>query len=98
MDALRGRREGGFKPVLLVGACVALHILLLSTHATMGGIQWGLRYTIDAIPAAALGIGLLLREEDDAWLSVLLPPAVVFGLCLNLVGTLAILNEWKIFL
>ena len=63
----------------------------------MGGIQWGLRYTIDAIPAAALGIALLRRPEGEA-LDAVLPPALVFGLCLNLVGTLAILNDWNIFL
>ena len=66
-------------------------------HGTMGGIQWGLRYTIDAIPAAALGIALLRRPEGEG-LDAVLPPALVFGLCLNLVGTLAILNDWNIFL
>ena len=34
------------------------------------------------------------RSADVA----LLPPALVFGVCFNIVGTLAILNGWNIFL
>lgn len=94
---LRGRPGGLWFPVFLIGTCVTLHLLALCAHATVGGIQWGLRYTIDAIPAAALGIALLRPDELDP-IALLPRPALVFGLCLNLVGTLAILNEWEIFL
>ena len=94
---LRGGEKGEALPVILVGVCVSLHLLLLCAHATMGGVQWGLRYTIDAIPAAVLGIGLLMREGEEGDLDWLLPPALVFGLGLNLVGTLAIINGWDIF-
>ena len=94
---LRGEAHGRAATVAIIGACVSLHLLALCAHGSMGGIQWGLRYTIDAIPAAALGIALLRRPEGEG-LDALLPPALVFGLCLNLVGTLAILNDWNIFL
>lgn len=88
--------------LLLVGVCISAHLLLLCAHGSMGGIQWGLRYTIDAIPAACLGIALLMnREKEDRIDNItdfLLQPTLIFGLCLNLVGTLAILNGWDIFL
>ena len=96
------RARGGaalpVKPLALIGACVSLHLLALCAHGSMGGVQWGLRYTIDAIPAAALGIALMLRGEDEGLTGFLTTPTLVFGLCLNLVGTLAILNDWPIFL
>ena len=94
---LRGEAWGKGALTAVIGVCVSLHLLALCAHGSMGGIQWGLRYTIDAIPAVALGILLLRRPEGEA-LDGLLPPALVFGLCLNLVGTLAILNDWNIFL
>ena len=82
----------------VAGACVSLHLLALCAHSTMGGIQWGLRYTIDAIPAVCLGIALILPREGEGLAGFMLIPATVFGLCLNLVGTLAILNDWPIFM
>ena len=94
---LRGERIGNGVALWITGVCVSLHLLALCAHGSMGGIQWGLRYTIDAIPAAALGIMLLRRGKGEA-LDALLPPALVFGLCFNIVGTLAILNDWNIFL
>jgi hypothetical protein len=94
---LRGEKWGNGPLAAIVGACVAAHLLALCAHGSMGGIQWGLRYTIDAIPAATLGI-LALRKPGGGGLEWLLPPALVFGLCLNLVGTLAILNGWNMFL
>ena len=94
---LRGDKLNHAALIALIGACVSAHLLALCAHGTMGGIQWGLRYTIDAIPAAALGIALLRRPEGEG-LDWLQPPALVFGLCLNLVGRLAILNGWNIFL
>ena len=39
----------------------------------------------------------VLAPEGEG-LDWLLPPALVFGLCFNIVGTLAILNDWNIFL
>lgn len=98
---VRRRRGGEPLPVKLLavaGACIALHLLALCAHGSMGGIQWGLRYTIDAIPAAALGIGLMLDDGREGVTGFLLTPTLVFGLCLNLVGTLAILNDWPVFL
>jgi len=94
---LRGEARGNGPLAAVVGVCVSLHLLALCAHGTMGGIQWGLRYTIDAIPAATLGI-LALRGPSGDGLDALLPPTLVFGLCLNLVGTLAILNDWNVFL
>ena len=95
---LRGKGTGSGAGLVLTGACIALHFLLLCAHATMGGIQWGLRYTIDAIPAACLGIGMLWREEGGERLEGLLWATLIFGAGLNLTGTLAILNDWPIFL
>ena len=84
--------------VVLAGVCVSLHLLALCAHSTMGGIQWGLRYTIDAIPAATLGILMMGEEPQREGPPILLTTALAFGFALNLVGTLAILNDWNIFL
>ncbi len=84
-------------PVFLIGVSVAAHLIILCLHSSMGGIQWGLRYTVDAIPAACVGIALIKKEDNDA-LRFLLSPIFIFGLMLNTVGTLAILNDWSIFL
>ncbi len=102
IERVAKRARGGAKlpaaALAVAGACVSVHLLALCAHGSMGGIQWGLRYTIDAIPAASLGIALMLPEEGEGLAGFLLTPALVFGLCLNLVGTLAILNDWPIFL
>ena len=97
------RRRGGaplpVAPLAVAGVCVSVHLLALCAHGTMGGIQWGLRYTIDAIPAVALGLALMPDDRQEGGITdFLLTPTLVFGLCLNLVGTLAILNDWPIFL
>ena len=96
------RRRGGaplpVAPLAVAGVCVSVHLLALCAHGSMGGIQWGLRYTIDAIPAVALGLALMLDDGHEGLTGFLLTPTLVFGLCLNLVGTLAILNDWPIFL
>ena len=98
VNYFRGKiKESIFWPAFIIGVCISLHLLALCAHSTMGGIQWGLRYTIDAIPAACLGIAVLRKDDTDS-LDWILPPALIFGLCLNLVGTLAILNGWEIFL
>lgn len=79
--------------VLLASASILLHFLALCLHATMGGWQFGNRYTVDALPALYCALMVLLsRERSD--LPALTRPAFLFGLCLNLVGTVALMNHW----
>lgn len=66
----------------LAGGLVVLHLLLLCAHKTMGGWQFGNRYTIDALPAVFLAY-LSLRKKPAVWDGLL----CLFGLALNLVGT-----------
>ena len=98
IDKVRGKiKTSLFWPIFLIVVCITINLLFMCAHPDMGGIQWGLRFTIDALPLACFGIAILLKEDDQK-LDWILPPMLIFGLCLNLVGTLAILNDWSIFL
>lgn len=79
--------------VLLTVALILLHLVLLCLHATLGGWQFGNRYTIDALPALYCALMLLLRE-DRRDLPALNLPLCLWGLGLNLWGTVSLFNGW----
>lgn len=82
------------RPVVVVSiVLIFLHFAALCCHATMGGWQFGNRYTIDALPVLYFALLSLLREDP----SDLLPlnyPLCFWGLGLNLTGTIALMNHW----
>ncbi len=65
---------------------IAVHIALTCFHRTLGGSQFGNRYTVDMIPAVLLGIVLMMKNERYD-ISRYLSPLLLWGLGINLVGT-----------
>lgn len=78
------------QPLIII--LVILHFLLLTAHKTMGGWQFGNRYTCDALPYLFYGLILLIPKNDK--LEKYNYPLFFFGLTLNLVGTIAVYNNW----
>ena len=70
---------------MLVLAVVVIHLLALTAHNTMGGSQFGNRYTNDVLPMAFLGLAISLPKESkwDKFNYVLF----VIGLTLNAIGS-----------
>lgn len=83
------RRPG----VTLSTVLILVHFAALCCHATMGGWQFGNRYTVDALPALYFSLLALLREEPSD-LRGLNYPLCLWGLGLNLAGTVALMNHW----
>lgn len=68
-------------------ALALLHMILLCCHKTLGGSQFGNRYTVDMIPVILFGLGYMLRDEKRDF-SVINYPMFFWGLGINLVGTI----------
>jgi len=69
------------------------HIVLFSLHRTLGGHQFGSRYTVDTLPAFYLGILFIIRSLPENNRSVYLNTApMLFGLLLNFYGTVEFLS------
>lgn len=88
---LRGLRREPAVP-LTVGL-ILLQFAALCCHATMGGWQFGNRYTIDALPALYTAL-TLLQKRDESDLQPLAVPLCLWGVGLNLTGTVALFNGW----
>ncbi len=70
-----------------------LHLLFLCCHKTLGGWQFGNRYTVDLLPVIFLGVLLWLRQEKSH-LPIWTYPLLFWGMGINLVGTVALMNGW----
>lgn len=71
---------------------IALNFLLLTMHRTMGGYQFGNRYTLDALAYAVFAIAATADKEDKY--EKIYIPLMIIGFCVNLVGTIAVYNNW----
>ena len=76
------------KPALavLIFAVIVLELVLITAHKTMGGWQFGNRYTNDVLPLAFLGLAASLPKEKTDWESfnyILL----FWGAALNIIGS-----------
>lgn len=69
---------------------ICVHFLILTAHRTMGSYQFGNRYTLDALPFAAFAAAYLGRDKYD----ICYTPLMLLGLCMNIVGTIAVYNNW----
>jgi len=76
--------------------CSALLIWLLffTAHKTMGGWQFGNRYTADCLPLLFAGLMRLTENGEKAFLPHI--PLFLFGFALNLTGSIALINGWLI--
>ncbi|MCL2357364.1 MAG: hypothetical protein FWC70_09460 [Defluviitaleaceae bacterium] len=74
-------------PLFVIPVLVLVHIFLFSLHRTLGGHQFGARYTVDVLPAVFLGLMLLLKDfpGNNALKS---HSAAIFGFALNFYGTI----------
>lgn len=79
-------KKGADKAVSIgVPILIAIHFLLLASHRTMGGWQWGNRYTIDALPY--LFLAFLEVSRHRGWMRYLDYILFIFGITLNFYGT-----------
>ncbi|MCL1877278.1 MAG: hypothetical protein FWF80_00295 [Defluviitaleaceae bacterium] len=65
---------------------ILAHIVLFSFHRTLGGHQFGARYTVDVLPAVFLALLFLLKKFSGNNAIKNLAPAI-FGFLLNFYGT-----------
>ena len=70
---------------------IMLHLVAFSFHRTLGGHQFGARYTVDTLPAFYLGLLLMLRKLPKNGSVYLNIAPMIFGLLLNFHGTVAFL-------
>ena len=64
-----------------------LHLLLLLSHRTFGGYQYGARYAVDLIPYTVLY--LMFDFAEEKWTKPLVM-VMILGLCLAIYGSLVI--------
>jgi len=71
-----------------------LHIVAFSFHRTLGGHQFGSRYTVDTLPAVYLGMLFMLRKlmpDNRIYLNIV---PMLFGLVLNFIGTVQFMTYY----
>jgi len=71
-----------------------LHIIAFSFHRTLGGHQFGSRYTVDTLPAFYLGMLFMLRTlklDKKIYLNIV---PMIFGLVLNFIGTVMFMTYY----
>ena len=74
---------------------IMLHLVAFSFHRTLGGHQFGSRYTVDTLPAIYLGLLLILKKLPQNGSVYLNIPPMIFGLLLNFQGTVAFLAYYS---
>lgn len=90
--ALRRRRREepflwGALPVLTAG-----YVFILCCHRTLGGWHFGCRYLLDVMPWLFFGLALW-KPAGERFRRYSLP-LFCFGAGLNLIGTVAVYNDW----
>jgi len=74
---------------------ILLHLVAFSFHRTLGGHQFGARYTVDTLPAFYLGLLLILKKLPQNGSVYLNIPPMIFGLLLNFQGTVEYLAYYS---
>ena len=90
-SALRTRR-GGVTCLWLLPLTLAVYLLVILAHRTLGGWQFGNRYLVDLMPWIFFGI-LIHQPDDDSLVRVSFPFALLAGVC-QIAGTVATYNYW----
>ena len=75
---------------ILIVVLSAIYLLIITMHKTLGGWQFGNRYAIDILPYVYLLVGLITEKHPG--LAKYCVPLCVFGMCLNIVGTVIVYN------
>lgn len=71
---------------------IFVHLLCITAHKTMGGYQFGNRYTNDVLPFIFLG--LLTMSPNNTDIPRYHYPLCILGICINIVGSIAVYNNW----
>ncbi len=66
-----------------------INLLLLAAHKTMGGWQFGNRYTIDLLPFMYIGLLQFIKNKPFPPANL---PLLLFGLVLNVAGTISLMT------
>jgi hypothetical protein len=74
---------------------IMLHLIAFSFHRTLGGHQFGARYTVDTLPAFYLGLLLMQKKIPKNNMVYLNIPPLIFGLLLNFQGTVEFLAYYS---
>lgn len=75
------------KTLIIVSAVIIIiELLCIASHKTMGGSQFGNRYTNDVLPLVLLSMAVLIPKTEGKYHG-LNYPLFLIGLSLNLVGT-----------
>lgn len=72
--------------MVMVPLLVAVHVVWICCHATLGAVQFGNRYLVDTLPYLFLGI-LWWMPRSKRFTQWHLP-LVCYGTCVNVVGTI----------
>ena len=73
--------------LIVIPVLIALHLFLICLHKTLGGWHFGNRYTIDFLPFMFYSLLCLTSYKND-WLMRFQYPIFIFGLALNVAGTI----------
>ncbi|MCL2628337.1 MAG: hypothetical protein FWD44_06555 [Oscillospiraceae bacterium] len=71
-----------------------LHIVAFSFHRTLGGHQFGSRYTVDTLPAFYLGLLFILKRLSLKNSIYINAAPMLFGLLLNFYGTISFFSYY----
>lgn len=74
-------------------AVILIELICIAAHKTMGGSQFGNRYTNDVLPLVFLCIASTLQPDDNKFYRLIYPLFIV-GLCLNIVGAVGYYNHF----
>ncbi len=75
---------------ILIVVLSDVYLLVVTMHKTLGGWHFGNRYVIDILPYVYLLVGLISAKYPK--LAKYCLPLCVFGICLNIVGTVIVYN------
>jgi len=68
------------------------YLFIVVMHRTMGGFHFGNRYTNDLL--VWIYYGILLVQAKYPGLFKYQIPLLIWGMCLNVVGTVVVNNGW----
>lgn len=72
--------------MVMLPLLLALHVIWICCHSTLGAVQFGNRYLVDTLPY--LYLGLLWWMPNDVRFIRWHMPLVCYGMCLHVVGTI----------
>lgn len=88
---IRDKDKNDNRLTVLIVISIILELFLTTAHKTMGGEQFGNRYTNDVLPLLFLGIASVIHEKKD-WekLNLVL---LAMGFAVNILGSMMVFNK-----